>query len=239
MKKKTIILLISAMLILVSAFVLLNANKNNEYNWISDETAAIREDLLSNQDNIATVNGVGLPERELLRRVFNVEILYKMELLKYKKMLAAGEITKGDYQQRVDALTKQKNETDVKENLLLEMIEDEIAYQAATERGFLASDSEVEAYYKNISSKLPAEQIEVLTQYAKGLGMTLDAYVQDYILPLYKVKLTIGNMYTGLLEDLKLKYPNEVVNNVFLQNSNEYKELVGQLKENAVVIRND
>ncbi len=239
MKKKTLIIATTAMLVLASAFVFLNANENTEYDWIAEETAIVRSDLLTNQEIIATVNGVGLPERELSRVVFNIEVLYKVELQKYRKLLAAGQITQADYQQKVDALTKQKNETDVKEKMLAEMIEDEIFYQAAVEQGFSASEADVQAYYENVSSKLPSEQVEILTQYAKGLGLTFEEYAQENILPHYQVKLTIGKMFSGLLEELKVKYPNEAVDNLYLQNSSEYKELVNQLKGKAVVMRND
>ena len=239
MKQRTFLITTLALLLVVSSFVFLNANKNNEYDWISEETAAIRDDLLANEKDIATVNGVGLPERELLRRVFNIEVLFKVELQKYGKLLSEGQMTKSDYEQKIEALTKQKNDTYVREKMLDEMIEDEIYYQAAMERSYLASETEVQAYYEKILSTLPAEHVEILTQYAKGLGMTYESYVQEYILPLYQVKLTIGNMFTGLLGELKAKYPNETVDNVYLQNSNEYKELVNQLKAEAVVVRND
>ncbi len=239
MKKRTIILATVVLLVAVSAFVFLNANKNNEYDWIAEETAAIRDDLLVNEKDIATVNGAGLPERELLRRVFNIEVLFKIELQKYSKLLSAGQMTQSDYEQKKEALTKQKNETDVKEKMLAEMIEDEIYYQAAMKNGYLASEADIQAYYEKVFSTLPAEYVEILTQYAKGLGMTYETYVQEYILPQYQVKLTIGNMFTGLLVEVKAKYPNETVDNVYLQNSNEYKELVNQLKEEAVVVRND
>ncbi|MCE5196254.1 MAG: hypothetical protein LLG09_03895 [Negativicutes bacterium] len=239
MKKRTLIIATTVMLVLASAFVFLNANENTEYDWIAAETAMVRSDLLTNQKTIATVNGVGLPERELSRAVFNIEVLYKVELQKYRKLLAAGQITQADYQQKADALTRQKNETDVKEKLLAEMIEDEIFYQAAVERGFSASEADAKAYYENVSSKLPAEQVEILSQYAKGLGLTFEEYAQEYILPRYQVKLTIGKLFSGLLEELKAKYPKEAVDNLYLQNSSEYKELVSQLKEKAVVVRND
>lgn len=239
MKKRTIIIATVVLLILVSSFVFLNANKNNEYDWIAEETVAIRDDLLANEKDIATVNGVGLPERELLRRVFNIEVLFKVELQKYSKMLTKGQMTKSDYEQKIETLTKQKNETDVKEKMLAEMIEDEIYYQGAMNKGYLASEADIQAYYEKVFSTLPAEHLEILTQYAKGLGMTYETYVQEYILPLYQVKLTIGNMFTGLLVEVKAKHPNETVDKVYLRNSNEYKELVNQLKEEAVVVRND
>lgn len=236
MKKRFRVSILIALLVVLSVFTYVNANKSNGYAWVADEVGVIQTELFENDNVAATVNGVAIAEQEVLRRVANVEILNKLEELESKKRLAAGLISQNDYELLIERQKKQKENVNLYEKFLDELIEEEIFYQEAVKRGFLVSDEDANTYYDKVFAILPSEQVEVLRQYAKGFGLTMQTYKENYILPQYIVKLTIGNMFADLLKELDSSKLNET-GSYNIQNPAEYEQFVELLIKEAVVTR--
>lgn len=146
--------------------------------------------------NIATVNGVNITKEQYEK---TIDIINNTS--KYKDI---------NYTDKIE----NKNNKDIKNNILSFMIDNEVLYQKAKEKGFTPKEEDIELRYKEIKNALNKN-----IKYKKLIDeIKLD---KEYLMEEIKKDMTINNYKSDF--EKKIKINNDDIKTYYMQNKNNFK----------------
>ncbi|AEE97769.1 SurA N-terminal domain-containing protein [Mahella australiensis] len=195
LKKTGTIIAIAAVALLLIAFFAINTGfAESMWSYIGEQAASIREQ--KNDATIATIGDARITQNDLDLAMLMREQAYELQ------------------SKEIDELQNMMPEQPTKEKVLDSLIENEILYQEAVKRGCSVSLDEAKKYlednkkiYDEISSgkltpdnkDMAIEACEVTEDFAKGMGMTIEEYM-EYLAPAVQKELSIAKLKQSILQ---------------------------------------
>ncbi|WP_042274921.1 peptidylprolyl isomerase [[Clostridium] dakarense] len=159
--------------------------------------------------NIATVNGINITKEQYEKTMDIINHTNKYKDINY-----------------VDKI-ENKNNKDIKNNVLSFMIDNEVLYQKAKEEGFTPKSEDVELKYKEIENALNKN-----IKYKKLINeLNLD---KEYLMEEVKKDMTINNYKLDF--ENKIKIGNDDIQKYYFQNKNDFK--IKEINASHILISN-
>lgn len=203
-------LLIVCVLFLLMACVVAGALATNPWFLYGEKVAKVKS--ADNTKVIALVNGKPITQRDLDLAMLAENQKYEVQKQRYSQ-LQITEKTDEIKELMVPPKALTRNE------VLMKLIDDEIMFQAAKEKGLAISQDEARNFmldtrqtlYDIISGKIPdadrahtIEQMNIIRQTIAGMGITEEQY-WELTVPIYQKILSIGKLKKNILQGLPEK----------------------------------